>query len=316
MASRTLRAALPLGVVLAVSSAARASEGGGEVHPTTWLDFLAGVHVAGRPLISNQAALAFAWSVVACLVLMVVSVLGTRRVSLRPGKFQLLLETLVGAMRSMVVGVMGPRGADFVPFVGALFIYIATMNLLGLVPGAMAGTANLSVTAGLAVVVFCVVHYVGVRRHGVRYLDHFVEGVPKRLVYFPLLVLIFVVHLISEVVRPVTLALRLFGNMFAGETVILILIGLMAPLYLHSRIPIPVQLPNMLLEVLIGVVQAMVFAMLAAHTGPSASSRLALEDLEAELEGAHGVLAGGGGGQAAGGRRTAADLPHPRAGPD
>jgi F-type H+-transporting ATPase subunit a len=263
MASRLLRSALPLGVVLATAGPALASDGGGEVHPTTWLDFLARVRIAGHPLVSNQAALAFAWSLVACVALVLISVLGTRRISLRPGKFQLLLETLVGAMRGMVASVMGPRGVEFVPFIGALFIYIAAMNLLGLVPGAMAGTANLSVTAGLAVVVFCVVHYVGFRRHGLRYLDHFVEGVPKRLIYLPLLMLIFVVHVVSELVRPVTLALRLFGNMFAGETVILILIGLMAPLYLHHRIPIPVQLPNMLLEVLIAVVQAMVFSMLA-----------------------------------------------------
>jgi F-type H+-transporting ATPase subunit a len=163
----------------------------------------------------------------------------------------------------MVVGVMGPRGVEFVPFVGALFVYIATMNLLGLVPGAMSGTANLSITAGLALVVFCVVHYVGFHRHGLGYLGHFVEGVPKRLIYLPLLALIFVVHLVSELVRPVTLAFRLFGNMFAGETVILILIALVAPFYLRTHIPLPLQLPNMMLEVLIAVVQAIVFSMLA-----------------------------------------------------
>jgi len=252
-----------VGAVVAVSAyPSLASEAGGEVGPSTWLDFLAHVRVVGHPLVSGPAALAFAWSLVAWVGLVVVSLVGTRRVTLRPGKLQLALEMVVGAIRGMVVGVMGPRGVEFVPFVGALFVYIATMNLLGLVPGAMSGTANLSITAGLALVVFCVVHYVGFRRHGLGYLEHFVEGVPKKPLYFPLLALIFLIHLVSEMVRPITLAVRLFGNMFAGETVILVLIGLAAPLYLSRRIPVPFQLPNMFLELLVAVVQALVFCML------------------------------------------------------
>ncbi len=258
-----MRGSILLVALVLSAGPAMASQAGGEVQASTWLDFLEQVRVAGRPLVSSPAALAFAWSLVAWVGLVGLSLLGTRRVTLRPGKLQLALEMMVGAIRGMVVGVMGPRGVEFVPFIGALFIYIVTMNLLGLAPGAMSGTANLSITAGLAVVVFCVVHYVGFRRHGLGYLEHFVEGVPKRLIYLPLLALIFVIHLVSEVVRPVTLALRLFGNMFAGETVILILIALVAPFYLRTHIPLPLQLPNMVLEVLIAVVQAMVFSMLA-----------------------------------------------------
>jgi len=169
----------------------------------------------------------------------------------------------VGTVRGLVVTIMGPRGADFVPFVGTLFIYIAVMNLLGLVPGFLAGTSNLSITAALAIVVFCTVHYYGFREHGPGYLKHFVEGVPSHPAYFPLMALVFVVHVMSEFIRPVTLALRLFVNIMAGESVVLVLIGLMVPVLVGHWIPIPVQLPNMLLEVLVAVVQAMVFSMLA-----------------------------------------------------
>jgi len=255
-------AGIMLGAAALGAAPAAASEAGGRLHPSTWLDFLARA-AAEHHLLTSKGAQAFAWSLLACLIVGVVCALGTRKASVKPGRFQLLLEMLVSSVRGLVVSVMGPEGEAFVPFVGTLLIYIAVMNLLGLMPGAMAGTANLTITAALALVVFVVVQYVGFRRHGLRYMYHFVEGVPRRLVYLPLLVLIFFIHVVSEIVRPVTLALRLFGNMFAGETLILMMIGLVAPLYLKRHIPIPVQLPNMMLEVLIAVAQALVFAMLA-----------------------------------------------------
>jgi len=171
---------------------------------------------------------------------------------------------VVGGLRSLVEGVMGPRGAEFVPFIGALFIYIALMNLMGLLPGFMAPTSNLSITAALAIVVFVVVQYQGFRESGVGYLKHFVEGVPLRAVYLPLAALVFVIHIIGELFRPVTLALRLRGNIMAGETVVAILLGLGALLFAKAKLPLPLQLPNLLLEVLIALVQATIFCMLTA----------------------------------------------------
>nr|NIR01910.1 F0F1 ATP synthase subunit A [Gemmatimonadales bacterium] len=212
----------------------------------------------------SEAALAFAWSVASILLLSLLVALGTRRLSLRPSGVQVLLEMLVGGLRNTVVGVMGPRGTDFLPFIGGLFIYIAFMNLLGLVPGSMAPTANLSITAALALIVFVVVHYYGVRERGIGYLKHFVEGVPLQFPYILLTPLVFVVHLVGELVRPVTLALRLFGNMMAGHTVLMILIGMVVGVMAKYWIPVPIQLPNMALKVLVSVVQAMIFAMLTA----------------------------------------------------
>jgi F-type H+-transporting ATPase subunit a len=241
-----------------------AEEVAGEAAPPSWLNWLTRVKIGGHALIAGPAAMAFAWSLVAGGTVLALSAIATRRAAVRPGKLQLALEMAVGTVRDLTVTIIGPRGADFVPFIGTLFIYIATMNLLGLLPGFLPGTSNLSVTAGLAIVVFVTVQYYGFREHGLAYLKHFVEGVPPHLIYLPLMVLVFAVHLISELIRPVTLALRLFVNIMAGEAVLLALIALMVPFLLRHWIPVPVQLPNLVLEVLIGVVQAMVFSLLAA----------------------------------------------------
>ncbi len=245
----------------------------------TWLDWVLSLRVAGRPLFHGEAALAFAWSLVAMVALVVLAAVGTKRLSIRPGRLQAFLEMLVGGLRGLVEGVMGPRGIEFVPFIGALFIYIALMNLMGLLPGFMAPTSNLSITAGLAIVVFGVVQYQGFRERGVGYLKHFVEGVPPGLVYLPLAALVFVVHVIGEVFRPVTLAVRLFCNITAGETVVLTLVGLVVVVLRRFLIPIPVQLPNLLLEAFIALVQAMIFCVLTA-----AYLMLVLQEEAAEAE--------------------------------
>ena len=240
---------------------AATEEGGG--HEGTWLNWLYSVQIGGRPLVRGEAAIAFAWSLVAIVVLALVCGLGTRRPSDRPRGLQTLLEMVVGALRNMVVGVMGPRGVEFAPFIGALFIYITVMNLMGLVPGFMSPTSNLSITAGLAIVVFTMVQYQGVREHGAGYIKHFVAGVPMQFPYVLLAPLVFAVHLVGELFRPVTLALRLFGNMMAGHKVLMIFIGLVVGLA-RRWIPVPVQLPNMVLEILVSLVQAAIFSMLTA----------------------------------------------------
>jgi len=241
---------------------AEVEEQGGR--PGTWLTWLYSVRIAGRPLVTSEAALAFAWSLAAVLMLTIIAVVGTRRLSLRPRGLQTLLELLVGSLRSIIERIMGPRGVEFLPFVGALFIYIAFMNLLTVVPGFMAPTSNLSITAGLALVVFGVVQYYGLKEQGAGYIKHFVEGVPLQFPYLLLAPLVFLIHFIAEIFRPITLAIRLFGNLMAGHTVIFVLIGLVVGLLRRYLIPIPVQLPNLVLEVLVSIVQAAIFSMLTA----------------------------------------------------
>jgi len=263
MVQRRLWGAVAVWAAVLSGGATAAAAEEGLPHPVTWLDWLSSVRIAGHEVLASDAAVAFAWSLVTIVLLTVLSAVGTRRVSDRPAGMQTVLELVVGGLRNMVVGVIGPRGVEFVPFIGTLFIYIAAMNLMGLVPGFMAPTSNLSITAGLGLVVFVVVQYCGVKEQGVRYIMHFVEGVPMRFPYLLLAPLVFAVHLVGEIFRPVTLALRLFGNLMAEETVVLILIGLVVGLARHW-IPIPIQLPNMLLGMLVSLVQAAIFSMLAA----------------------------------------------------
>lgn len=262
--SRSVLAVLLATGFLAGGGVALASgEGGGLPHPQTWLNWIQSLEIGGKPVFHSGADLAFAWSIVAVFLVLLLALVGTRRLSLQPRGLQTVLEMLVGGLRGLVVGIMGPRGADFVPFIGTLFIYIVCMNLMGLLPGFMAPTSNLNITAGLALCVFFVVQFYGFREHGFGYFRHFVSGLPMQFPYVLLAPLLFIIHALGELFRPVTLAIRLFGNLMAEEMVVLILIGLVAGLARHW-IPIPVQLPNMVLGLLVSVVQAAVFAILAA----------------------------------------------------
>jgi F-type H+-transporting ATPase subunit a len=256
------QAPLALAAIFALVAPAFAAEEAGGPHPQTWLNWVTSLSWQGRPIVNAGAVLAFAWSLVAITLIAGICMIGTRRVSIKPRRMQTALELIVGSLRGLVVGIMGPRGNDFVPFIGTLFLYIAFMNLMSLVPGFMAPTSNVNITAGLAIIVFVVVQYYGFREQGLRYLNHFIMGVPREFPYILLAPLVLVIHVLGELFRPVTLALRLFGNLMAEEMIVLILIGLVLGLA-RRGIPVPIQLPNMALGMLVSVVQALIFSMLA-----------------------------------------------------
>ena len=263
-------------VLLASSRPAAAAESGGEHIVPTWLNWLLKVKVNGYPIVTNMADLAFAWALVLVIVLVVAAIVGGRRFSARPGPFQTLLETGFGALQSVITGVMGPKGADFLPFIGSIFIYVFLMNLMGVIPGFLSPTSNFSITAAMAVAIFLVVQFYGFRERGLGYLKHFLEGIPPAArfgsIALPLYLLqmlglalmgafIFLVHLIGEFVRPVSLSLRLFGNIAGEETVVLTLVALIAGTQLWW---LPAQLPNLALGLLASFVQALVMSLLAA----------------------------------------------------
>lgn len=233
-----------------------------EEHVGTLLNWLFEVKVFGRPLVTDSAELAFAFSLLLILVLTIVVVIEGRRFSARPGPFQVLIETALEALRGIVESVIGPRGFGFLPFIGTLFIYIALMNMMGIIPGFVSPTASLSTTLALALLVFLVVQFYGVKVQGFGYIKHFLEGIPLRGSFLVLTPLIFVIHFMGELFRPVSLALRLFGNVTGEETTVLTLIGLVAASrYFYW---IPVQLPNAALGLLTSLVQALIFSLLTA----------------------------------------------------
>lgn len=179
------------------------------------------------------------------LTLFVVCRLITRRLQVQPSSGQALVEVLITGIQAQIEEVMRKDARPFLPLLGTLFIYLVVANLCGLIPGVEAPTSKLETPVALGLIVFFSVHYFGVRAQGIRsYLASFAR--PK-LIMLPL-------NILSELTRTFSLMIRLFGNVMSGEFVIAMVVAL-AGLF--------VPLPLMVLELLVGVVQAYIFSILA-----------------------------------------------------
>ncbi len=165
-----------------------------------------------------------------------------------PGKLQLFLETLVGALKDMLLDNVGERGRPFLGLIGTLGLFILVSNWIGLVPYFSSPTTNLNFPVGCAVVAFLYYNYQGIRTQGAgHYFKHFLGPLPA------LAPLMLPIEIISHFSRIVSLSLRLFGNIF-GEELVIAALGFMVA-YL-------VPLPMMLFGVFGGLLQAFVFIML------------------------------------------------------
>lgn len=196
-------------------------------------------------------------SVLVMVGLTVFAILSTRRLDMVPrNRLQSLVEMLVGSLNNFVVETIGPDGQKYTPFIGTIFVFILVLNLIGLVPGFKSPTSNLSLIIPLAVIVFVMYNYYGIRQVGLlKYFRHLV-GDPLWLA--PLMLPI---HIISELARPISLSIRLFGNIFGEETLLVVLAGL-TYVVIPYVVAIPTQFPVMLLAVLTAFVQALVFTIL------------------------------------------------------
>jgi len=169
-----------------------------------------------------------------------------------PGKLQILLEDGVSAMTGLLNEWIPGKGAQYLPLIFAIGLFIIVSNYSGMVPGLMAPTSNLNVTAGCALCVWVYYHFQGLKVQGVgSYLKHFAAppGVPVWMA--PIMLPI---EIISHLSRVMSLSLRLFGNVFGEELVIAILFMI---------IPWLVPLPMMLLGIITGGLQAFIFVLLA-----------------------------------------------------
>lgn len=187
----------------------------------------------------------FTWICMA--VLFIVSWCVRRNLTMVPGRAQNFFETLIGGLESFINGNLGEDGKRFVPLLAGMFIYIFSMNIMGLLPGFDAPTANLNTTVCMALFVFLYYNYIGFARWKAHYINHF-TGPSKWLI--PLM---FPLELVSHLSRPLSLSLRLFGNI-RGEEIVLILFFIMAPLL--------ATLPIYALFLLGKTMQAVVFFML------------------------------------------------------
>jgi F-type H+-transporting ATPase subunit a len=169
-----------------------------------------------------------------------------------PGKLQIVMEDGLTAFYALLDDFIGPKGRRYVPLLGTLALLIWLSNLAGLVPGLMAPTSNINVTLGCAITVWFYYHIEGIRAQGiVGYIKHFwaPPGSPFWIGF-----LMFPIEIISHMARVMSLSLRLFGNIFGEELVILILAML---------VPFVIPLPMMFLGLLTGTLQAAIFVLLA-----------------------------------------------------
>ena len=207
--------------------------------------------IAGHAMTFNMDTLVAMWAAMGFLLL--VSFLATRKLSIFPSKFQLVFEKILGYFDGLVTGMIHEGGRKHFPLIASLFLFIVTANLMGQLPlkmielktGEIASPTNdINLTAGLAVIVLVYYVLAGFIKKKGHFLLHEISFVG---------VISMLVEILEFVTRPLTLALRLFGNILAGEILITALLGLCA-----WGLPLPI----MFFEILVACVQALVFTML------------------------------------------------------
>jgi F-type H+-transporting ATPase subunit a len=195
------------------------------------------------------------YSWLAMLILISVAAVVRTRLSLVPSGVQNLMEVFCDFFMSTSKASIGIHyGEKFYPLLGTIFLYILVCNIFGLIPGFESPTSNINMTASMAVPVFIIYQFYGIKIHGISYIKHFV-GPIRSVAAIPFMIFMFILEVIGHIVRPVTLSVRLFGNMMAKH-LLLIILGLLAPWIL------PVAILG--LGTLISFIQAYVFMLLTA----------------------------------------------------
>ncbi len=226
-------------------------------------------HLDGSPFVFTNSAL---WMLVV-LALIWLFMLGGMKRELVPGRWQVMVEGITGFVDSMVTSSIGPEGRKYVPWVFTVFMFILFANLLGLMPFALVGaqpftvTSQFTVTGIMAIISFSIVLIVGFWKHGFHFFSLFIpHGTPK-----PMLPMIFLIELLSFMVRPFSLALRLFVAMIAGHILVEVFGSFVVQGINAGGIGPAVSLLSfvfivgvMALEILVCAIQAYVFALLTS----------------------------------------------------
>ena len=189
----------------------------------------------------------------ASLVLIATAFMVNRSLKLVPTGLQNFMETIAEGVLNLCEENIGHHWAKhFFPLIGTVALYVAVCNFMGLIPGFYSPTSNINNNVALAIPIFLATHVYGLRVHGIGYFKHFL-GPIRSLPALPLMMLIFIIELIGHLVRPVTLSVRLFGNMVAKHIILLVLAGLS-----------PWLVPTLILALgsLVSVIQAFVFTLL------------------------------------------------------
>lgn len=189
-------------------------------------------------------------------VLLIIAALVVRgSIRLVPKGFQNFMEVLIEQIMKLADDTIGHKWSrPLFPLVCTIFLFILTANLMGLVPGFAAATGNINTNAAMAIPVFFLYHFLGFKVNGLHYINHFLGPIRKPAA-IPLMIMIFFTELIGHIVRPLTLTVRLFGNM-TGKHILLLVLAIIAPAVVPAVI--------LGLGLLVSVVQALVFTLLAS----------------------------------------------------
>lgn len=294
---RSMTTALVLAVVLALPAAAAAApegdhaaddhHGGGfhldniyELAVKNLVPLVVGADAAPQAVKDLMAWKEVFYSFLVLILLAVFFVaLGRNLRDRDPTRKQMLVEVLVGGLYGIFREILGHHARRFTPFLGTLFLFILLNNWSGLVPLGFSSTSSLAnTTLGLGLMTFLYVQYTGIRMNGLGgYLYHF-AGQPKSGLEWIFAVLIFPLELFGELIKPISLSLRLFGNIYGEETLIAVMVMLGAQFMQflvgqfgdvgvtmgHYLPGIPLQFPFYFLVLIASTVQALVFTLLSA----------------------------------------------------
>jgi len=217
------------------------------------------------PLLHHFEVIVFAFVIL--VFMCVVAMRVYRKRTLIPGRVQAMVEMLVEGLSDFFIGIVGEKyGPRYVPFLGTLFIYILLMNFAGLIPFLHSATSNLNTTAALAICVFLHVQGSAMRHLGIGKWFFHLMGEPRDVISWVLVPLNLPVHIIGELAKPFSLALRLFGNITGEDVLIAAFVGLgvLTLGFLGSPVGLPLHLPFIFLALLTSTIQALVFSLLAS----------------------------------------------------
>jgi len=190
----------------------------------------------------------YTWMVMAFLIIVPKLTMG--KLEMVPGSGQNFWEVTIGGLMDFFAENLGEKGAKMLfPMMATFFFYIILANIIGLIPGFMSPTSNLNITLGMTLIVWVTHHVLGFKYHGLSYYKHFMGPSP---VLAPFM---FLLELISNFARLISLSMRLFGNIFAKEVLLAVLFMLAGAFF--------APLPILVLGVLVSVIQAVVFVLLA-----------------------------------------------------
>ena len=231
----------------------------------------AGEHEAGRPEPIASFLVNPFFSILYMIFIVMVIRLGMRNASVRrPGRVQNMVEALLGGLKNFFIGIMGHQGEPFIPYLVALFLFIWMNNVMVLVPFLKAPDSSFQTTIALALATFVYARYHNIKRLGIGGYFYHLIGSPEGAIMWIMSPLFLLLELIGEVIKPLSLGLRLFGNILGEDKLLAVFLGLgmmiVATIFKTPTpiLGIPLHLPFFFLVVLLSTIQALVFTTLAS----------------------------------------------------